>query len=93
MPRRRPNTRVKDLPDLPLLAGSRAISAQSLRAAPEQTFTFRDTHELPLVFPAPLVTWDAPYAAMAKENALPWATLAEVTLACGARVSRTGAAR
>ncbi len=81
MPRARPNTRVKDLPDLALLAGSRALSSERLRAALDQTFTFRATHPLPSSLPAPLPTWAVPYAAMAKEDTLPWPTLAEVTSA------------
>ncbi|MCU0661759.1 MAG: nucleotidyl transferase AbiEii/AbiGii toxin family protein [Myxococcota bacterium] len=47
IPRSRPNSRVKDLPDLALLATARPIDAKRLRAALEQTFTFRKTHPLP----------------------------------------------
>src|SRR6266545_2807757 len=43
MPRARPNSRVKDLPDLALLATAQTIEAKRLRAALEQTFTFRKT--------------------------------------------------
>lgn len=52
MPRIRPNSRVKDLPDLALLATVRAIEARRLRAALEATFTFRKTHPLPTMVPA-----------------------------------------
>jgi hypothetical protein len=38
-----------------------------LRAAFEQTFTFRKTHALPRAVPAPLAAWTTPYAAMARE--------------------------
>jgi hypothetical protein len=78
MPRTRPNTRVKDLPDLGLLATTRALDAAVLWQALELTFTFRDTHGLPGSLPAPPTTWAAPYAEMAAEDALPWATLEEV---------------
>lgn len=78
MPRLRPNSRVKDLPDLALLATAQAIDAKRLKAAFEQTFTFRKTHVLPTALPAPLVAWTTPYAAMAREDELPWATLGEV---------------
>jgi hypothetical protein len=81
MPRLRPNSRVKDLPDLALLASAQAIDAKRLRAALEQTFTFRTTHELPPSVPAPLDAWTAPYAAMAREDQLAWPTLDEVTKA------------
>jgi hypothetical protein len=46
IPRHRPNTRVKDLPDIALLATARAHDAQRLRAPMEQTFAFRGTHAL-----------------------------------------------
>jgi hypothetical protein len=78
MPRSRPNSRVKDLPDLALLATAQAIDAKRLRAAFEQTFTFRKTHPLPSLVPAPPPAWETPYAAMAREDQLPWVTLADV---------------
>lgn len=46
LPRKRPNSRVKDLPDIALLAGVREIEAEHLRGALEQTFTSRKTHAL-----------------------------------------------
>jgi len=79
MPRSRPNSRVKDLPDIALLATAQPIDAQRLRAALEQTFTFRKTHALPAKVPAPLGAWTTPYAAMAREDQLAWLTLDEVT--------------
>ena len=81
MPRRRPNSRVKDLPDIALLATARTIDAKRLREALEQTFTFRETHALPVTLPEPLPAWMTPYAAMAREDQLAWPTLAEVTKA------------
>jgi hypothetical protein len=79
MPRARPNSRVKDLPDLALLAGAGHLDAVRLRAALEQTFTFRKTHALPLALPSPPPAWATPYAAMAREDGLTWVTLADVT--------------
>lgn len=84
MPRARPNSRVKDLPDLALLATAQAIDARRLRAALEQTFAFRKTHPLPAAVPAPLPAWTTPYAAMAREDQLAWPTLDEVTRAAQA---------
>jgi hypothetical protein len=72
---------VKDLPDLALLASHGSLRSKSLRAALEQTFTFRDTHPLPASFPEPLAAWAVPYAAMAKEDELAWPTLPDVTRA------------
>jgi len=79
LPRARPNSRVKDLPDLALLATARPLDAGRLRAALEQTFEFRKTHALPTAVPAPLTAWQAPYAAMAREDQLAWPTLDAVT--------------
>ena len=84
MPRSRPNSRVKDLPDLALLATAQAIDARRLRVALEQTFTFRKTHPLPALVPAPLPAWTTPYAAMAREDKLAWPTLDDVTKAAQA---------
>lgn len=81
MPRPRPNSRVKDLPDLALLATVGQLDAQKVRAAIEQTFGFRKTHLIPAKVPAPVETWKAPYEAMAREDQLLWVTLDEVTKA------------
>jgi hypothetical protein len=81
MPRPRPNSRVKDLPDLALIASAGALEAQRLRAAIEQTFRFRDTHPVPDHLPSPSSTWEGPYAAIANEDELQWSTLGEVFVA------------
>jgi hypothetical protein len=75
---------VKDLPDLALLAQTGSFDRAVLRTALEATFTFRDTHALPLVLPPPPASWGAPYARMARDNDLPWTSLEEVTRAAGA---------
>ena len=79
MPRSRVNSRVKDLPDLALLATTQAIDATHLRTALDQTFSFRKTHSLPMSVPAPPPAWESPYAAMAREDQLAWTTLGDVT--------------
>ncbi|GMU07351.1 nucleotidyl transferase AbiEii/AbiGii toxin family protein [Corallococcus caeni] len=79
MPRWSPNSRVKDLPDIPLLASTGALDATRLRSAIHQTFTFRDTHPPPPLLPAPAPSWEAPYADMAQDNQLAWPTLDIVT--------------
>ena len=78
MPRVRPNSRVKDLPDLALLATVRPLDSSRLAAALRQTFTSRRTHAVPTEFPAPPAAWGRPYAAMAREDALAWRTIDEV---------------
>lgn len=84
MPRTRPNSRVKDLPDIALLATAQPIDAKRLRAALEQTFAFRKTHALPAAVPSPIEAWRTPYEAMAREDQLAWPTLDDVTKAAQA---------
>jgi predicted nucleotidyltransferase component of viral defense system len=79
MPRTRPNSRVKDLPDMALLAMVQPLQAERLRQALEQTFEHRATHALPSALPAPPATWSVPYQQMAQENELPWASLEQLT--------------
>jgi hypothetical protein len=75
LPRERPNTRVKDLPDLALLASTRALDASVLREALQLTFAFRNTHVVPTALPPPPPAWASPYAKMAAEDALTWGTI------------------
>lgn len=84
MPRPSPNSRVKDLPDIALLATAQTLDAKRLRQALEQTFAFRNTHALPPAVPAPLPAWTKPYAMMAREDQLIWPTLDDVTQAAQA---------
>jgi hypothetical protein len=79
MPRSRPNTRVRDLADIALLATIGQIKETELRLAFEKTFRFRGTHSLPTSVPAPPDFWESPYAAMAASDELMWRTLSEVT--------------
>ena len=81
MPRPRVNSRVKDLPDIALLAGAQALDAKRLRTALEQTFAFRKTHGVPGKLPDAPSAWATPYAAMALEEQLTWTTLTDVTKA------------
>ncbi|MBI4817500.1 MAG: nucleotidyl transferase AbiEii/AbiGii toxin family protein [Deltaproteobacteria bacterium] len=81
MPRSRPNSRVKDLPDIALLATARALDAKRLRTAIVQTFDHRKTHPVPDRLPEPSSAWSAPYASMAREDLLPWPALGAVTSA------------
>ncbi|MFY0535812.1 nucleotidyl transferase AbiEii/AbiGii toxin family protein [Nannocystis pusilla] len=86
LPRSGPNGRVKDLPDLALLAQIRPIGRTELRGALQQTFHFRAVHPLPTRFPDPPGLWEQSYAALARDNHLQWATLVEVTAAARAFV-------
>ena len=78
MPRDRPNSRVKDLPDIALLAGTGPLAAADIRAAVQQTFLFRNTHTAPLVLPKPPSSWAVPYSTMARHDDLRWPDLDEL---------------
>ena len=78
LPRSRENSRVKDLPDLALLATTGPFQSVLLREAIHATFTHRGSHAVPAAVPTPPASWTRPYADMAQENDLPWPTLAEV---------------
>lgn len=79
LPRSRPNSRVKDLPDLALLAETGPFDAATVRVAIEGTFRFRNVHPIPSRLPDPPPHWERPYAAMAARDELRWPTLAAVT--------------
>lgn len=78
------NTRVKDLPDLALLATTGPITARDLREGIQRTFDARATHRIPTTFPDPPASWQASYSRMVVEYALQWPTLAAVTAAARA---------
>jgi hypothetical protein len=81
MPRERQNSRVKDLPDLALLATVREIDGAKLRLALERTFDYRDTHALPASIPEPPASWAAVYERMVGEDDLRWRTLPDLLAA------------
>lgn len=81
LPRKRPNSRVKDLPDIALLASVREIDGLRLRSALHQTFSSRKTHSLPRALPEPPPAWVAPYTRMVAEDDLRWRDLATLTKA------------
>ncbi len=78
LPRDRPNSRVKDLPDIALLASSRALLSEELRNAIERTFRHRGTHPVPSSLPQASAAWAPVYERMARTDGLRWANLAEV---------------
>lgn len=81
MPRERENTRVKDLPDLALLASLGSIDGAELRRGIDATFDFRRTHEVPEMIPEPPPAWEAVYARMAAADDLRWKSIADLVLA------------
>jgi hypothetical protein len=80
-PRPFPNSRVKDLPDIALLAAHRPLDGNRLREAIHLTFEFRKSHAQPFHCPEPPASWATPYAAMAREDRLPWSTIEGLTVA------------
>ncbi|MBK8096908.1 MAG: nucleotidyl transferase AbiEii/AbiGii toxin family protein [Planctomycetes bacterium] len=81
LPRTRPNSRIKDLPDLALLATIQPLAADRIREALRLTFAFRGTHAVPTMLPQPPASWRRHYAALAASDRLPWADLDAVTTA------------
>lgn len=79
LPRARENSRVRDLPDIALLASVGALASSGLMSALQATFATRKTHDLPGLFPDPPKRWEAQYTSLAAENDLPWKTLDAVT--------------
>ncbi|MDP1923026.1 MAG: nucleotidyl transferase AbiEii/AbiGii toxin family protein [Myxococcales bacterium] len=84
MPRQFPNTRVKDLPDLALLATTKRLEARTLREAIATTFAHRNTHTIPTALQDPPDLWVPVYEALAREDELAWKTIAEVVAAARA---------
>lgn len=75
LPRERPNTRLKDLPDIALLATAQPIQAAELYEAFEKTFAFRGTHPLPLSLPKSPEAWAPKYLLMAQQEELQWSDI------------------
>ena len=82
LPRTSPNSRVRELPDMALLATAPdPLHAHRITEAIQLTFRARGTHDAPDVLPAPPLAWRTSYAALASEQKLRWKTLEEVLVA------------
>ena len=81
LPRKHPNSRVKDLPDIALLASTRDIEGAALRAAIDRTFDHHATHPVPMSMPEPPTSRASVYTRIAENDGLQWCTLVEVTAA------------
>lgn len=79
MPRDRPNSRVKDLVDLGLMADGLDFEYDALRTAIEETFEFRNTHPIPDRLPIIPDTWPDQFRRMREENPLPWPQFSEMS--------------
>jgi hypothetical protein len=82
LPRTSPNSRVRDLPDMALLATvGDPLHARRITAAIQQTFGARGTHDAPAALPPPPDAWRTAYVALAAEQRLRWKTLEELIAA------------
>lgn len=77
LPRDRPNSRVKDLPDIALLSRLGPLKADEIYRALVQTFGFRGTHPIPAELPAPPDAWHQIYRQKTSDFDLEWNTLSE----------------
>ncbi|MBL8605124.1 MAG: nucleotidyl transferase AbiEii/AbiGii toxin family protein [Myxococcales bacterium] len=68
-------SRVKDLPDMALLAGLGPLDADALRQALAHTFTTRKTHALPPSLPPSPSEWASGYRDLVARHGLPWKSL------------------
>ena len=76
-PRKSPNSRVKDLVDLALLAGDNRLDREMALRALRLTFERRSTHALPANLDAPPEEWQTPFQTLAEECGL-WTDIAAV---------------
>ena len=82
LPRTSPNSRVRDLPDIALLATAPdPLNGRRIAEAIDLTFRARATHQPPAALPEPPSRWLTEYAALAAEQRLPWKTLEAVLAA------------
>lgn len=82
LPRTSPNSRVRDLPDMALLASvPDPLHCRRITEAIQQTFRARGTHDAPDILPLPPEAWRTSYAALASEQRLRWKTLEELLAA------------
>jgi Nucleotidyl transferase AbiEii toxin, Type IV TA system len=79
LPRPRPNSRVKDLPDIALLAEAGVLDRSNVARAIAETFAHRGTHPVPARLANPPEAWAPVYARMAVEDGLPWADLSNLS--------------
>jgi hypothetical protein len=76
LPRTSPNSRVRDLPDMALLATtSDPLHGRRIVEAIEQTFRARGTHPAPRALPPPPSHWRTMYDELAAEQRLRWKPL------------------
>ena len=71
LPRKTPNSRVKDLVDILLLIENGTLKTERIKNALSKTFQRRKTHPIPLDFPEPPESWKTPFKKMAETCGIP----------------------
>ena len=82
LPRQSPNSRVRDLPDMALLATvPDPLAGHRIAEAIQRTFHARATHDAPDMLPPPPEAWRRLYTDLAAEHQLRWKTLENLAVA------------
>lgn len=71
------STRVKDVIDILLIARVQTLQRTSLHSALEATFSYYNTHPLPMILPDPPVSWMTQFRQLARTTDLAYTTPAE----------------
>jgi predicted nucleotidyltransferase component of viral defense system len=71
LPRKTPNSRVKDLVDILLLIENGKLKTAKVNNALSKTFKRRNTHPIPLDLPEPPESWKTPFRKMAETCGIP----------------------
>ena len=80
-PRPRVNSRMRDLPDIGLLASDCTFDCQRLASTISMAFDHYGTHPVPDRLPIPPADWAPRYAKLADEYDLPWLDVEALTVA------------
>jgi hypothetical protein len=80
-PRPRTNSRMRDLPDIGLLASEYVFDCERLASNVSLAFEHYGTHPLPDLLPDPPADWAPRYAKLADEHELPWLDVEALTVA------------
>ncbi len=77
-PRDKPNSRMKDIVDIGLLAAHESFDFPPLRKSIEATFAARDTHPIPRDIPECPTAWRHRFKAVRERDGLKWADFDEL---------------
>lgn len=61
------NSRVKDLVELAMLIEGQVLRTAALQEAVRAMFKRRETHAIPVRIPTPPISWERPFAVLARE--------------------------